>query len=217
MDAVRVTDGLPMSRRCGNGATGVANRPAVLLTTRQPESRALQRFIARSYERVYGAHIAHYATHLVGVRTAAGAWAAGVGYTLAGGDPLFVEHYLDQPVEAAIAAKLGVAVKRHQVVEVGNLAACGSGAARRLIVAMAALLHARGRTWVVFTATRSLRNSFARLGIEPIVLARADAARLPDGGRSWGSYYATDPHVMTANIPLGFIHLASRLDRAHGA
>ena len=32
---------------------------------------------------------------------------------------------------------------------------------------------------------------------------------LPDGGASWGTYYASDPHVMTANIPLGFRHLKS--------
>jgi hypothetical protein len=93
---------------------------------------------------------------------------------------------------------------------VGNLAASGPGAARRLIVGMTALLHRLGRTWVVFTSTRSLLNSFARLEIEPMRLAAADPARLPDRGRSWGSYYANLPQVMAASIPVGFVHLASK-------
>ncbi|RPI39170.1 MAG: hypothetical protein EHM59_22400 [Betaproteobacteria bacterium] len=173
------------------------------------ERSSLERFIAASYARVYGAEVVHFADHLVGLPGACDAWAAGVGYTLAGADRLFVEQYLDRPVEAVIAASLGAAIDRAQVVEVGNLAASTAGAARRLIVCMTALLHRLQRTWVVFTSTRSLLNSFAKLEIAPIVLAKADPARLPDGGRSWGTYYATHPQVMTANVPLGFIRLAT--------
>jgi hypothetical protein len=168
---------------------------------------SLERFIAERYAGVYGAHIDHFAEHLVGLRDAARGWSAAVGYTLAGASPLFLEQYLDQPIEAAIEQALGEALARNQIVEVGNLAACTPGAARRVIRSMTALLHRMERTWVVFTSTRSLLNSFARLGIEPIVLAPANPARLPDGGRSWGTYYETEPHVMTANIPLGLIHL----------
>ena len=81
---------------------------------------------------------------------------------------------------------------------------------------MTALLNQVERTWVVFTSTRSLLNSFTRLEIPTIVLARADATRLPDRGTRWGSYYDTDPHVMTANIPLGFVHLVSKRRPGNG-
>jgi hypothetical protein len=170
----------------------------------------LEAFIAASYARTYGASIAHYAEHLVGLRDVEGTWQAGLGYTLAGHQRLFIEQYLDEPVEDAIGSILSVPIERDQIVEVGNLAASAAGAARQVIVGMTRLLHELGRTWVVFTSTRGLFNSFARVGIAPIPLASADPSRLPDGGKSWGSYYATNPRVMTANIPLGFIHLHAK-------
>ena len=177
---------------------------------RSAERPGLQHFIAAQYARIYGARITHFAEHLVGLRHPAGGWAAGLGYTLPGAEPLFIEQYLERSIEDTIASMLGVPVYRGQVVEVGNLAATSTGAARELIVYMTRMLHGLGRSWVVFTSTRALLNSFARLGIATISLARADPARLSDGGESWGTYYATDPHVMTASIPLGFAHLRFR-------
>jgi len=180
-----------------------------LLNPDNAERPGLQRFIAAQYERMYGARIAHFAEHLVGMRNPAGGWAAGLGYTLPGAERLFIEQYLERSIEDTIASMLGVPVHRDQIVEAGNLAATSAGAARELIVHMTAMLHGLGRTWVVFTSTRALLNSFRRLGISTISLARADPACLPDRGESWGGYYATDPHIMTANIPLGVAHLRS--------
>lgn len=165
---------------------------------------------------MYGARVDHFAQRLVGLRRPNGPWLAGVGYTLAGSEPLFIEHYLDQPVETEIEAKLGTAVRREQIVEVGNLAALQAGAGRRVIICMTALLNQLERTWVVFTSTRSLLNSFTHLEIPTIVLATADPLRLPDRGQNWGTYYDTHPQVMTASIPLGFLHLASKRATANG-
>jgi thermostable hemolysin len=181
-----------------------------ILDRAHADRASLEAFIAESYAKIYGARLTHYADHLVGLRDAAGAWTAGLGYTPATQAPLFIEQYLDQRVEDEIASILNVGIERDQIVEVGNLAATASGAARHIIVSMTALLHELNRTWVVFTSTRSLLNSFDRLRIPTITLANADPARLPDGGSNWGSYYESDPQVMTANIPLGLIHLRSR-------
>jgi hypothetical protein len=206
MDAMRIIEGASSSPEWDCPESDFAPRFQVLHPD-HPDRVGLQRFIAERYAANYGARIGHYAELLVGLRDVEGAWAAGLGYTLAGRDRLFVEQYLDQPVEDAISSKLDVLVGRDQIVEVGNLAASGAGAARRLIVHMTGLLHELGRTWVVFTSTRALLNSFTRLKIATVAVARADPSRLPDGGESWGSYYETDPQVVTANIPLGFIHL----------
>jgi hypothetical protein len=43
---------------------------------------------------------------------------------------------------------------------VGNLAAISAGMARVIIPQLARHLHRLGYIWVVFTATRALRNSF---------------------------------------------------------
>lgn len=190
------------------GAAGGGYR-AMVLAPQHPDRESLQRFIAERYARVYGARVQQFAAQLVGVRDTADRWLAGVGYTPAGTRKLFIEQYLDDPIEHAIAGRIGIDVRRDQVVEVGNLAAVGTGAARRVIHLMARTLDELSLTWVVFTSTRSLLNSFMRLGIATIGLARADRGRLSDRGASWGSYYDADPQVMAANIPLGLLHLRS--------
>jgi len=62
--------------------------------------------------------------------------------------------------------------------------------------------------WVAFTATRGVLNSFIRLRLKPVVIAPAEPARLPDAGKSWGSYYATKPQVMFGDIRSGYAQLA---------
>ena len=118
-----------------------------------------------------------------------------------------MEQYIDVPVEELLSRVIGVPVMREDIVEVGNLVAAESGAARRVIIHMTELLYDLGRFWVVLTLTKSLLNSFARLGIETIPLVSADPARLPDKGGSWGTYYSCEPWVMAASIPLGFKRL----------
>jgi len=176
----------------------------------------LEEFISATFSRTYGARIEHFAERLAGMRHPDGHWMAGVGYTPAGRTPLFIEQYLDCPIENAVADRLGVNVDRSQIVEVGNLAATTPGGARRLIIRMTALLHRLGHTWVVFTSTRALLNSFARLDIPLMELAPADPSRLDGGAEHWGSYYDAQPQVMTGSIPIGFIQFLSRGADARG-
>lgn len=173
-----------------------------------PGRAELEAFIADSFRATYGADVSHFGDVLLGVRDRAGRWIAALSYTPAAGGPLFLEHYLDVPVEAAIAAHARGPVQRSAIVEVGNLAARHAGAARALIISTTQLLHGLGLRWVVFTATTSLLNSFSRLRLQPHVLADADPARLPDRGQHWGSYYDTQPKVMFGDIHYGYTQLS---------
>lgn len=168
----------------------------------------LEDFIARSFHATYGAEVKHFSEVLLGIRDNAGQLIAALGYTPAAHGPLFLEHYLDIPVEAAISAHASAPVARAAIVEVGNLAALQPGAARSLIISTTHLLNGLGLRWVVFTATASLLNSFSRLRLQPHVLAQADPARLPDRGRHWGRYYDTQPKVMFGDIHYGYTQLA---------
>jgi predicted NAD-dependent protein-ADP-ribosyltransferase YbiA (DUF1768 family) len=123
---------------------------------------------------------------------------------------LFIENYGGGSVEEQISDKLDTLVKRDQVVEVGNLAATSAGAARRLITGAIQYLYEAGFCWVIFTATRALLNSFSRLDLRPILLATADPARLPDQGKSWGSYYDMHPQIMAGSILLGYLSMGTR-------
>lgn len=173
-----------------------------------PERGSLETFIRAEFAHAYGARLHHFCHTLAGHRAVDGSWVAALGYTLAADHRLFLEQYLDYPVEAAILAHTGRPVARASVVEVGNLAARGAGAGRSLIVAMTRYLHRLGLVWVTFTATRGLLNSFSRLRLAPSVLAPADPARLAQPGGDWGTYYATRPQVMLGNIGFGHDHLA---------
>jgi hypothetical protein len=168
-----------------------------------PQRRAFEDFIAARFAKAYGARLTHFLPHLLGVKDGLGRWQAAAGYAAAGAQPLFLEQYLDQPVEQALAAALGAPIARGSVVEVGNLAANSAGMARALIPKLARHLHRLGYRWVAFTATRALRNSFHRLGLKPVPIAAADPARLADGGAHWGSYYDQDPVVVAGKISLG--------------
>jgi Thermostable hemolysin len=168
-----------------------------------PHRDSCEDFIAARFQRAYGARVAHFSPHLLGIRDALARWRAASGYTPADGRTLFLEQYLDAPIEVELARCRGRPVARDSIVEVGNLAATSPGMARSLIPLLARHLDRLGYAWVVFTATRELRNTFARLGLRPLGLATADPARLADGGANWGSYYANDPIVMAGMIGHG--------------
>jgi hypothetical protein len=197
------------------GAAGVGHSPRPAVRTRSgslrlepihrthPHRDSCEDFIAARFQRAYGARVAHFSPHLFGIRDALARWRAASGYTPADGRTLFLEQYLDAPIEVELARCRGRPVARESIVEVGNLAAVSPGSARALIPLLARHLHRLGYEWVVFTATRELRNTFARLGLSPLGLAAADPARLADGGANWGSYYANDPIVMAGKISLG--------------
>jgi len=185
----------------------VARRPARALLEpvhrAHPARATFENFIAARFGRAYGARVNHFLPHLLGIRDGLARWQAAAGYAAAGEQTLFLEQYLDQPIERALAAALGRPIARPGIVEVGNLAAISAGMARTIIPQLARHLHRLGYIWVVFTATRALRNSFHRLGLRPLPLTRADPARLADGGASWGTYYDQDPVVMAGKIALG--------------
>ena len=204
-DVFPVTD-----RVCGaaDAATASTGYRLEWIAPGHAERPALEAFIAAEFARVYGARVQHFCRMLAGCRDACGRWVAALGYSLARDGRLFLEQYLDRPVEAGISALAGTPVARADIVEVGNLAGTSVGAARALIVFMTRHLYQQGLVWVTFTATRALLNSFARLRLVPSVLAEADPARLHDAGRDWGSYYTSRPQVMFGNIGYGHAQLA---------
>jgi len=168
-----------------------------------PQRAAFEKFIAARFDHAHGARVTHFLPQLLGVRDTLSRWKASSGYGAAIDGPLYLEQYLERPVEEALTAALGWPVHRVGIVEAGNLTAISPGMARTLIPLLARHLYRLGYRWVVFTATRELRNSFRKLGLEPLQLARADPARLRDGGASWGRYYQHDPLVMAGKIAHG--------------
>ncbi|MBT8766528.1 thermostable hemolysin [Metapseudomonas boanensis] len=167
----------------------------------------VESFIQNRFRHVHGADVRQFMPELLAMRNHHGALNAAVGIRLADGNPLFLEQYLESPVENRLSALASRPVARHQVVEVGNLASMSAGNARLIIVAVTWLLARRGLEWVVFTGATTLINSFRRLGLDPLVLGQADPQRLGQERELWGTYYEQRPQVFAGNILYGYAQL----------
>lgn len=170
---------------------------------------ALEAFIHERYATYYGAQVRHFLPRLFALRDRRGELIAAFGLRSAAQESLFLETYLDHPVEQQLAATTGVAARRDEIVEVGNLAGRHPGALRMLIRMLAETLPGFGARWVVFTGGPNLINGFERLGVPLLTLADARVERLPAEERGdWGRYYESEPHVMCANVRITRRHLA---------
>jgi len=179
-----------------------------------PSRESVERFISAVFARRYDAQVRYFSDVIIGSRDHEGHWIAAVGFSALAHHAAYLEHYLDQPVEHLIAASIRNShafrrVSRWDIVEVGNLAAIRAGAARALILHMTRYLYRRHFQWVVLTATKELSNSFARLGYRPVIIASANPMRLEGHGKSWGSYYESNPKVVFVDIGASYAHIAT--------
>ncbi len=124
---------------------------------------------------------------------------ATLGYRLAGAGTLFLETYLDRPIEALLTERFGRPVPRTRIVELGDHASQRPGATMTLWREAAAALTGQADV-AVAVLTRPLRSMFARLGLDLIELAPARIEALGEGGSAWGRYYQTDPVVCAGDI-----------------
>ena len=159
---------------------------------------ALISLIHDRYAAVHGATPASdYPTYLtVGAPDAP---SATLGYRLAEGEALFLEVYLDRPIERLLAERLGRRVSRTRIVELGDHASQRAGATVTLWREAAAALAGQADV-AVAVLTRPLRSMFARLGLDLIELAPARIEALGEAGSAWGRYYQTDPVVCAGDI-----------------
>lgn len=166
-----------------------------------PQRRAaVENFIRHAFERAYRARISGLLPTLMALERD-GELAAACGIKRAGFERLFLEVYLDLPVERILAEKSGAGVRRHAIVEVGNLAVARAGYARQLIINLTRHLASEKAEWAVFSAVPQLRNCFRRLDVPLVPLALADRNRLlPAEREAWGTYYDGTPQVTAVKV-----------------
>lgn len=160
-----------------------------------------ERFVSRRFAEVYGADLYSFMPRLFGLHEADGRLIAVFGMREAAREALFLEQYLDAPVQSIAGAVGGHRIARERIVEIGNLAGATSGALRQLIPVLTRQLYRSGFHWVVFTGSARLVNGFTRLGLPLQVVANAPVDRLPADERTrWGSYYDHQPSVMLGDV-----------------
>lgn len=166
-----------------------------------PRRWELESYVRAAFARKHAADVQTFMPSLLAFRDARDDLCGVVGLRPAGSAPLFLEQYLDEPVERALSRASGSEVRRAQVVEVGNLAGRNCRAAMRMVAQLPAYLLAQDYRWIVFTATATVREMLFGFGAPLLELAGADRTRVAGGGDDWGSYYDTDPRVFAGFLP----------------
>lgn len=177
------------------------------------ERPAAEQFIRAVFGRAYGANVTHFLPQIMALRSEESGLLAALGLRFAQTNTLFLEQYLEVPVEQAIAAAAHTAVARSTVTELGNLASFQRGGLRCLIIGLTAYLKGAGVKWAAFTAVPAVLNAFVRMGIPLHELGPADPSRLVGGAAEWGSYYEQKPRVVAGNVEAAYEYLNGELSK----
>lgn len=167
-----------------------------------PGREQAEEFVRRAFARKHGAHIESFMPSLLMLTGSEGRLRAVAGCRSADAQPLFLERYLEWPIEVVIAAQAGRQVRRSQIAEVGNFACSNSRIAAGFILQLAQFLLERGFLWVAFTATVAVRDILTEMNVGCVELAEAKAGSVRGGRDDWGRYYANDPRVMAGFLPV---------------
>ena len=172
---------------------------ATHLDLEAPRRAEAESFIRTVFRERYAAYVKAFAPNLFLLEQDERIVAA-TGWRGADAEPLFLERYLDAPIESTLEKLTGQTLDRRHIVEVGNLASEKAGGSLQVILHLAQHLAQSGYEWVVFTATQQLIGIFTKLGLPLLALAKADPARLEHEAADWGSYYDMQPVVVTGRI-----------------
>jgi len=173
-------------------------------------------FIRCVYARRFDARVSFFAPTLVSLRDRTGILAA-AGYRSAEREPLFLERYLEAPVETLLSAHPHAPALRGEIVEVAHLSARKPGEGRRLALLLGPHLAQQGFQWVASTVTEELRHLLVRLGVTPMMLGLADPRALGEQAALWGSYYAHHPVVLAGHLPQSLHQIRRRMSRSRPA
>ncbi len=162
--------------------------------------RRVLTFVRERFQACFGAEVEDDSPTLIGGFGCDGALVAAFGLR-DGKSGFFCEHYLDEPLEAALSRAFGDAVVRRDAVEVTHLCATRSGLLAQLAPLLPPTLMDGGFRYLACTATQRLARFFERKGVKPVTLADARIEAIPPADRfAWGRYYASCPRVLAGNL-----------------
>jgi hypothetical protein len=157
----------------------------------------VEAFISAVFSVTYGATITEFMPILVALRDDSGILMAAFGMRKAADERLFLEQYIDIPIEQLLTEKLGQPIGREEITCIGNLAVSNP---RNAGVLIAHVIHHSldiGIEWCVATAHHSLQNGLIKGGRDVYPLHQADKQRLSAEQQAiWGSYYDHMPQVV---------------------
>lgn len=197
---LELTETSPQNPAAGPTPTHRPSRVAVADAT-HPRRRAFEQFVEARFAAAYGARLPGHYPMLMGLSAPDDTVLAVAGVRFPEGAPLFLEQYLDAPVEQMVAGAFERPVSRESVVEIGSLAAITPGASLELFGALACWLAAVcGRRYAVATVRPELTRLLSRAGFGMRSLGAAEPSRLGSAREAWGAYYDQRPQVFVGEI-----------------
>jgi len=184
----------------------LAQSPLTLITSSSSMRPTVESFISERFLQSYGAQLKYFLPFLLASLQVEEVSAA-IGFQPATKRPLFLENYLDKPIELSLPESVGL-MPRKQIVEIGNLAASFQAGSPLLFVVIAAILHQAGFHYVVFTATSQVRKLLDKFQLKTDIIGPADPLRLPDKGEAWGQYYLHEPIILGGGLAYAVEHLS---------
>jgi hypothetical protein len=184
-----------------NDAEARRPTPLMLIEPGRPARAEAEAFIEARFGEAFGARPTSAYPIIAAQYDPDGRIAAAAGVRFAEDAPLFLERYLDEAVEQAVATAFGGPVARAGVAEIGSLAAVDVAAALALFDALAAWLAGPcRRRYAVATARPELERLLRRSGFDLRAVADAAPDRLGASAADWGTYYAAGPRVLAGRI-----------------
>lgn len=184
----------------------LAQSTLTLITSSSINRAEVENFITERFLQSYGAQLKYFLPFFL-ASLQVGEVSAAIGFQPATKRPLFLENYLDKPIELSLPERAGL-IPRQQIVEIGNLAASFQAGSPLLFVVIAAILYQAGFRYVVFTATSQVRKLLDKFQLETVMIGPADPLRLPDKGEAWGQYYLHDPIILGGDLAYAVEHLS---------
>lgn len=162
-----------------------------------PDRQKIEQFVHDVFAKTYSADVQQFMPTLVSLRDEHGQLLAAFGMRKASEAPLFLERYLDLPVETVFSQRFNRVISRSQITEIGNLAVANPRNAGVLIAHVIQHSLDIGVEWCVATAHHSLQNGLIKGGRDVFALQAADKNRLSLAEQAtWGSYYDNAPQVV---------------------
>ena len=171
-----------------------------LLSVNTHQRTDVEQYIAKQFQTAYGADVQDFLP-LILTLSCNDKLGAVTGISPADSHPLFLEQYLNNPIEDEISRFSTQSVKRSAIAEIGNLAASRQGSSQLLFVLLTAILNRANFEWLAFTATPQVQRTIKKLGFELYPITEALPLQLSKASvQDWGSYYETKPMVVAGHL-----------------
>lgn len=176
------------------------------------QRQAVENYIATQFKKEHDATIQTFMPVLMTMQCC-GQYSAAAGLRHADSGSLYLEQYLDLPVEKVIKQYADTLPERSRIVEIGNLVATRRGASHLLFILIAAALIQSGADWMVFTATAQVERILKRFQFKTHILCKAAPERLNPATQleQWGSYYQCEPNVLAGDLS----HASALIENSH--